>query len=154
LNKKFDPSELRAISKFNPEDVISAIYYEGEKKCTLIKRFQIETTTTDQRFSFLTEHKSTQLLFVSLEPNPVVTFTYRSLKGKEHEEVEIASFIDIKGWKALGNKLKEEKIKILGHKTSSPVEITEGKNPLVSGKSPSDAPSKHTGDSTQGTLFD
>ena len=154
LNKKFDPSELRAISKFDPEDVISAIYYEGEKKCTLIKRFQIETTTTDQRFSFLTEHKSTQLLFVTLEPNPVVTFTYRSLKGKEHEEVEIASFIDIKGWKALGNKLKEEKIKILGHKTSSPVEITEGKNPLVSGESPSDAPSKHTGDSTQGTLFD
>jgi topoisomerase-4 subunit A len=111
LNKRFDPKELIYICKFDPETVINAVYYEGERGWTMVKRFQIETTSTDQRFPFLTEHRRTQLLYATLgEEPPRVNYKMR-IKNKPVEgELDIAEFIDVKGWKAIGNKLTEYKV--------------------------------------------
>lgn len=157
LSRRFEPSEIRYISKFDPEAVISAVYFEGGKKSTLVKRFRIETTTTDQRFPFLTDHRSTQLLFVSLDAHPVVTYTSKSLKDQEPVSIDLAEFIEIKGWKALGNRLSEEKIKIVAHHSNEQKAIqSQGEEPPISaepdtGAQKSELPS---GSFEQGTLFD
>ncbi len=110
LNRRFDPKEVVAIGKLSDNLVVSAVYYEGERKQTLVKRFQIETSTLDQRFPFLSEHRSTQLLFASINEDPKVTYKMRA-KGKTVEgEIDLAEFIDVKGWKSLGNKLSDYKL--------------------------------------------
>ena len=109
LLRKFDAKDVEVIEKFDEDTVITAVYYEGEKKWTLVKRFQIETTSVDQTFDFLTEHRSTKLLFVSTAEKPVIRYEY---DGRD-EEVDLVNFIDVKGWKALGNKLEDGKIKKL-----------------------------------------
>ena len=109
-NSRFKVDELVSISKYDPEMVISVIYYEGEKKWTLVKRFQIETSSFDQRFNFLTEHRSTKLLYASTDANPTVKFFWKEGRSKKEDTVNLVEFIDIKGWKALGNRLVDAKV--------------------------------------------
>jgi len=110
LNRKFDPKEVIYIGKFDEEKVISAIYYDGVKGKTMVKRFRIETSTTNNRYSFITDHRSSKLLFASLGMNPIVQYKMR-VKSKTMEgRLDISDFIDVKGWKALGNKLSDVKL--------------------------------------------
>jgi topoisomerase-4 subunit A len=112
LTKKFDPKELFYVGKYDKDNVISAVYYEGERKWTMVKRFQIETVKDNQRYNFITEHKQSKLLFASVEAEPKVPYSIRTKEGKEDKDVALAEFIDVKGWKSLGNKLEDVKITV------------------------------------------
>ncbi len=113
---EFDPSgkiemkDLMYCGKFKPKAAISAVYYEGEKQWTMVKRFLIETTSTGQRFKFVTEHKDSKLFFVSLDEDPIVEIGYMSQRQKVTELIQPAAFIEVKGWKAIGNKLIDKKL--------------------------------------------
>ena len=110
INKRFKHEEIISVSKLYEQTVVSAVYFDGAKGWTLVKRFEIETTTNNQRFSYLTEHKSSKLFFASVKDNPVIKYNVRINKIKEEFELEVADFIDVKGWKSLGNKLEESRI--------------------------------------------
>jgi topoisomerase-4 subunit A len=107
---KVEMKDLLFAGKFKPKAAISAVYYEGEKQWTMVKRFVIETTTIGQRFKFITEHKDSKLYFVSLDEDPIVEFGYMSQRQKVEEVLQPAEFIEVKGWKALGNKLVDKKL--------------------------------------------
>jgi topoisomerase-4 subunit A len=107
---KIEMKDLLFAGKFKPKAAISAVYFEGEKQWTMVKRFLIETTTTGQRFKFITEHKDSKLYFVSLDEDPIVEFGYMSQRQKFEELLQPAEFIEVKGWKALGNKLVDRKL--------------------------------------------
>lgn len=154
----FDPNirlpveSVETVIRFDPETVWNVVYYEGNKKWTMVKRFQIETSTTSQRFSFVTEHRSTKLLLVTPQSKTQVTFRDG---GKNEDEFVFEEFIDVKGWKALGNKLDESKVKILDTK------LIDLKNENVEGESNNDE-TYNAGDTVelnlpkenQGELFD
>ncbi len=110
MMKRYDPKEIISIQKFDPQTVINAVYYDGIKGWTMIKRFQIETTTSNQRYSYLTEHKSSKLLFASIKDNPRIKYSMKVKSKKIEGEINIAEFIEVKGWKALGNKLSDQKL--------------------------------------------
>lgn len=110
LNKKFDPSELIHVGKFDPETVINAVYYDGNKGWTMVKRFQVETSSINQRFSYITDHRSSKLLFASVEETPHIKYTMRVKSQRIPGELKIAEFIDVKGWRAIGNKLSDQKL--------------------------------------------
>ena len=107
---KIDMKDLMYCGKFKPKAAISAVYYEGEKQWTMVKRFLIETTSTGQRFKFITEHKDSKLFFVSLDEDPIVEIGYMSQRQKVTEVIQPAAFIEVKGWKAIGNKLIDKKL--------------------------------------------
>jgi len=110
LNRRFDPKEIIEIGKFDPEKPMNVVYYEGERGWTMVKRFLIETASTDQRFAYLTEHRKTQLLYASTQEKPRVKYKMRVKNKSVEGEMAIADFIDVKGWKAIGNKLTEYKV--------------------------------------------
>ncbi len=110
MSKRFKHEEVISVSKLYEQTVVSAVYFDGNKGWTVVKRFEIETTTNGQRFNYLTEHKSSKLFFASLEDNPVIQYNVRVNKVKEEYELDLADFIEVKGWKAIGNKLEESRI--------------------------------------------
>ncbi len=110
ISTKIDMNKLMEVRKFVAFDVISAIYFEGEKGWTMVKRFQVETTTTNERFKFISETAKSKLFLATSHPNPNVQISYKTGGKKKEEVLDIVSFIDVKGWKALGNKLGEWKI--------------------------------------------
>ncbi|MEM9824111.1 MAG: DNA gyrase/topoisomerase IV subunit A, partial [Bacteroidota bacterium] len=110
LTKRFDPKELVHIGKFNPEAIINVVYFDGNKGWTMVKRFVVETSKNNQRFSFLTEHKSSKLFFASLHAQPEISYDVRVKSVKTAHQLDVAEFIDVKGWKSLGNKLEASRI--------------------------------------------
>lgn len=107
---KIEVKDLTLVTRFKPKAPVSAVYFEGEKQWTIVKRFLIETNTTGQRFKFITEHKDSKLYWASTQEAPSVAFSYMSQRQKITETLEPAEFIEVKGWKAIGNKLVDKKL--------------------------------------------
>jgi topoisomerase-4 subunit A len=110
LTRRYDPNNLYFIGKWEEDMVISAVYYEGERGTTLVKRFNIETSSPGQAFNYLSDHKQTKLYIASVHPRPEIQYAYREKRQKVEKTVVLSDFIDIKGWKALGNKLHDGKL--------------------------------------------
>ncbi len=110
LSKKYDVNNIVEIGNYTEDTVISAVYFEGEKGNTMVKRFRIETSTYDQKFIFIPETAGTKLYFASMAKSPKIKYSYNVGKTKEEKEVALTEFIDVKGWKALGNRLVDTKL--------------------------------------------
>ncbi|MEO1434705.1 MAG: DNA gyrase/topoisomerase IV subunit A [Bacteroidota bacterium] len=105
MSNRYEAKDIMYIGKFEPEKVINAVYYEADKKSTYVKRFLIETSKTGQRYGFIGENSRSSLLFVSLHETPKMFFKEKLKSGTKAYELEVADFIDVKGWRSLGNKL-------------------------------------------------
>lgn len=107
LTNRYDMSTIDLLEKYNEKKVISCVYFDGDSKEYYVKRFHIETKSEDQKFHFISEHKKSTLVYVSTKKNAAIAFSILKGKQKEktEEEVILSEFIDVKGWKAQGNKL-------------------------------------------------
>lgn len=87
------------------------------------------------KIPFISETKGTQLIYVSTEEQPRISMTI--LKGKKEEEVteeiDLASFIDIKGWKSQGNRLSPHTIKEIAGLVAEEEPETEDDNVGIGG---------------------
>ncbi|MCO6495175.1 MAG: DNA gyrase/topoisomerase IV subunit A [Bacteroidetes bacterium] len=111
LTNKYDGKEIALIQKFNSQQPINVVHYDPDAKATFVKRFKIETTTLGRKFLFISEGRGAKLLLVSTFDNPEIEYSYKNERGaKVTQKVMLADFIDVKGWKALGNKLSAEKL--------------------------------------------
>ena len=102
---------LLCVSKLSEDSVVSVIYYDGEKEWSMAKRFQIETSTLHERIYFLTDHPKSRLIFASLQDDVHIEYSFMRNKKKEVWNVQLDEFIDVKGWKARGNKLSDYVVK-------------------------------------------
>ncbi len=110
LNQKFEVKDLWDIQKMDSNTVISAVHYEGSKGATLVKRFQVETASLKQKFLFISDHPKSKLLFATLDDSPRIKYNMRVGSKKMEGEIDLKDFIDVKGWKALGNKLSDQRL--------------------------------------------
>lgn len=113
LTNRYEPNDIAVLEKFDPERVLSAVYYEANQKAWYVKRFKIETTTLDKKFSYIGDTKGSKLGAVTSDRYPRIELTYQ-LKDRAPVEkmvLEPEGFIDIRGWKALGSKLPYAKVK-------------------------------------------
>ena len=115
LTNRYEPDKILSLEKLYPEKtVISAIYWNGERQATYIKRFHIETTSLNEKYNFMADadHSETKIVYASTKPSPKVEYKMK-LKGKTFTgEIDLVEFIDVKGWKAMGNKFSSDKITI------------------------------------------
>ena len=107
LSNRYKCNELHIIEKFDPEKAISVIHYDGNNKSYYVKRFVVETKTTNTKNIFITEGWGSKLVLVATNKIPVVEFNYIRSKGsqKKQHQINLEEFVGLKGWKALGNKL-------------------------------------------------
>lgn len=125
LMNRFD-EEFIVLEKWNPEQPISCIYFDGEKKIYYIKRFLLENTPNVQSF-MPSEHPKSFIEFVGTAQGITAEIIYpkdKNGKEKEPELVDIDEFIAVKGIKAMGNQLIKEKIKSINIGIPEPVEET------------------------------
>lgn len=125
LTNRYDPSKIQLISKLKPEQPVSIVHYDGESKNYLIKRFLIETTTVEKKFNFISEASGSKLIVASVADAPIISVEYVKGKSKEKftDEENLADLIEVKGWKALGNKLSQhtvKKVKLISEKNMEP----------------------------------
>jgi topoisomerase IV subunit A len=112
LSNRYDPEKTVLVEKFNPKKVVSAVYVDGDSKQYIVKRFMIETSTQDKEFGFISEAIGSRLIVVTTSETPEIEMDV--LKGKDKakktEVVNLEEVVEVKGWKAIGNRLSEYKI--------------------------------------------
>lgn len=110
LTNRYDFKEVLRIFKLEKDTSFNAIHYDGNSKNFFVKRFIIETNSEDKRFSFVTEARSSKLIFISKGIQTDVLVKYKEGRKHETKKFDLMSLIDIKGWKAIGNKLPVQQV--------------------------------------------
>jgi topoisomerase-4 subunit A len=125
LSNHFD-DKLLLIEKYNPEKVFSVIYLEGKSGSHYLKRFVFENTSIGKKTSVISEEPGSKLFFISGHSKPKIRLEV--VKGKtkipEVSEIELADTIEVKGMKAMGNRLSPHEVKNI-EIIHSPVEVEE-----------------------------
>lgn len=123
--------DMISIEKLNPEKPLSAVYFDGDKKQFNVKRFLIEIT--DRIVPFISEHDDSYLEIASTDWKPVIEVVFSKVKGKEKEpeKINLEEFISIKGLKAIGNKLTNDKVKLINLLDPIPAPEMEKENQEV-----------------------
>jgi topoisomerase-4 subunit A len=139
LTNRYEDKDIYMMQKFHEKQPISCIHYDVSSKNYYAKRFLIETTTTGKKFLFINERPSSKLILASTHENPEVELKTTTAKGeKKTEIIKLGDFIEVKGWKASGNKITSDTFKsakLLSEKIGEWVEevveevISEGKVP-------------------------
>jgi topoisomerase-4 subunit A len=111
LTNRYEAANINLIEKFQEEMIITALYYEGGSKLNYIKRFKIETTTPNKVFKFISEERSSKLHFISSAATMKVHVKYTEKGKNAFQDFQLDELIDVKGWRATGNKFVLDKIK-------------------------------------------
>lgn len=125
LSNRFD-DEYLVLEKWNPEQPITCIYYDGEKEIYYIKRFLFEATNNIQTF-MPSEHPKSfiEMVFTASNATAELVFVKEKGKEKEPEHINVDEFIAVKGIKALGNQLTKSKLKSVNLTIPEPEEEPE-----------------------------
>ena len=102
LSNHFD-DDLIEIRKYNPRQIVTAVYRDQESGSTYIKRFLVEDH--DKRLSFLDEGSA--LVTFSFDTFPMLEVCYAENSGKkiDRETIDVNEFIAVKGYKAKGKRI-------------------------------------------------
>jgi topoisomerase-4 subunit A len=132
LNLRYDERNVLLIEKFDVEKVIAALYFSGEHQQYFIKRFLIETSTLDKPFSFIPEAEGSQLLAATTcsQAQAEIKYLKKGIKEVQSFVYDLEAMAEVKGWKALGNKLPLEHIQEVRILPPEQEEEAEEKNQL------------------------
>ncbi len=111
LNNHFD-DKMILIEKYDPQAVFSIVHIEGKSKNYLVKRFTFENIAVGKQISLISEEAGSKMVLLG-HTAPVISMTH--LKGKDQTpetlELNLAEIIDVKGMKAMGNRLSQHPVK-------------------------------------------
>ncbi len=112
VSNRYEPDRVMHVEKFNPAKPIAAVYVDGESKQYMVKRFLIETSTVDKEFVFISETIGSRLVVVTTAESAEIDVEL--IKGKEKtrkkQTMSLDDIVDVKGWKAQGNRLSEHRV--------------------------------------------
>jgi topoisomerase-4 subunit A len=106
-NRRFDIEKIALVEKFTAEKVITAVYLDSDKGQFNVKRFKIETSTTNTKFFFIKEADGNRIITVTTVPEPILAVHTGRGQQVRSAKFKIAKMVDIMGWKAIGAKLMD-----------------------------------------------
>jgi topoisomerase-4 subunit A len=110
------------------------VHYDGAQANYFVKRFKIETTTLGKKFLFISEAKGSNLVLATTAKQPQIEVELQKINAAPETAIyDMDMLIDIKGWKAIGNRLtnnKVLKVKLLASKVEDDIEKVMEEEPL------------------------
>ena len=112
LTHRFEANEVLFLTKFKIDSVVSVVYFDAAHQNYFVKRFLIEVQTPGKKFKFISEAPGSELVILTLSPNPQVEIeVIKGVKGERDKIiVDLDMIVDVKGWKSLGNRLTPHKV--------------------------------------------
>lgn len=124
LLNHFD-EDIVLIEKYYPEQVLTCIYYDGESKSYMTKRFLPENLTT--KSLIITEHEESRIELITSQIQPVVDVKFAKQKDKEipDETLNMVEFAPMLNMKAKGKKLTSYKVKEINLRMPQEIEVDD-----------------------------
>jgi len=113
LNTHFDDGMVH-LQKYDPEKVVTAVFYDAELAKYYVKRFQVsEHYALNKKYKFIPETKGSKLLLFTLDYLPRIEIEIKSKKDNEieYEVMPLADFIGVKSYRAKGKRLSNRDVK-------------------------------------------
>jgi topoisomerase IV subunit A len=111
LNNHFD-DKMIVIEKYDPEKIYAVIHIDGKSKNYMVKRLVFENTAIGKQTSIISDENGSKLVLISGAAQTLVKV--HQLKGKEQTaeafDTNLAEVIDVKGMKAMGNRLSQHTV--------------------------------------------
>jgi topoisomerase-4 subunit A len=112
LNNHFD-DKMIVIEKYDPAKVYSVVHLDGKSKNYMVKRFVFDNVAIGRQTSIISDETGSKMILISGAAKTIVSI--EQLKGKEQTpeviEADLSEMIDVKGMKAMGNRLSQQPIK-------------------------------------------
>lgn len=105
LTNRYEPDDVIYIEKFNPEKIVTAIYFDADKKQFNAKRFKIETQTLNNKFLFIKEGAGNYLELATTHSDPIVLLRTGKKRNPDEEEVNLNEFVEVTGWRTVGTRI-------------------------------------------------
>ncbi len=108
LTNHYNADQVLFIGKFRPKRPVTLLYYNEKDKSYFVKRFIVETLTVNKLFMCIPEGKDNRIVMATDYVEPIIVMERKGGKGKDsnlEETYNLTEFIEVKGWKAIGNKL-------------------------------------------------
>jgi topoisomerase IV subunit A len=106
-------NRIEYLGKYDAEKVFSMVYFDGEKIAYLIKRFTLADIPQRNEFSLVTDHEDSKILLLLDTPEPRCMIEFQGPSGRSvtREVLNLADEGDVRGYRALGNRLTAKKIR-------------------------------------------
>ncbi len=117
--------DIVLIEKYYPELVLTCIYYDGEGKSYLTKRFVPENIST--KSLIITENENSRIELITSQILPIVDIKFGKEKEKEikDEVVNLVEFSPLVNMKAKGKKLTSYKVKEINLRVSEEIMLND-----------------------------
>lgn len=117
--------DIILIEKYYPELVLSCIYYDGESKSYITKRFVPENTTN--KTLIITENENSRMELITSQILPIVDIKFNKEKDKviPDEAVNLVEFAPLVNMKAKGKKLTSYKVKEINLRQSEEIVLDD-----------------------------
>jgi topoisomerase-4 subunit A len=124
--------DIVMIEKFLPKQIITLIYFDGESKSYITKRFIPENISV--KTSIITEHENSLVELVTSNPAAVIDVVFAKEKDKQPkpETINLTEFSPMVNMKAKGKKLTPFKVKEINLREAEEIELDE--EPEASGE--------------------
>jgi len=110
LENHFEKNIL-SISKFDPDQIASVIYFDAEQNFYYLKRFNIEANAGKQ-CRFIGEFPDNKLTSITWEKYPQLEVEFGGAhEDREKEIIDVSEFIAVKSYKAKGKRISTFEIK-------------------------------------------
>ncbi|MCK9412409.1 MAG: DNA gyrase/topoisomerase IV subunit A [Prolixibacteraceae bacterium] len=110
LENHFEKNML-SISKFDPDQIASVIYFDSEQNFYYLKRFNIEPNAGKQ-CRFIGEFPDNKLTSITWEKYPQLAVEFGGAhEDREREIIDVSEFIAVKSYKAKGKRISTFEIK-------------------------------------------
>ncbi|MBS1579973.1 MAG: DNA gyrase/topoisomerase IV subunit A [Bacteroidetes bacterium] len=105
LTQRIDADKVILIEKFNPEKIITAVYFDADKMQFTVKRFKIETSTLKTKFFFIKENEKNKVEIATTDNEPILSVQQGTGTQIRKGKLKLAKITEVMGWKAVGAKL-------------------------------------------------
>ena len=112
LTNRYEAEKVAIIKQYEPETIITVVHFDGDTENYYVKRFKVGTDVLGRVLQFTVDSPSNFPVFITTHTNPKVEVQY--LFGRKKEKckyvVSLVTLVDIKSWKARGNRLSNFKV--------------------------------------------
>lgn len=117
--------DIVLIEKFFHQQTLTCVYYDGESKSYITKRFLPENTTS--KTLIITEHDDSRIELITSQIQPVIDVKFGKQKDKDipDETVNLVEFSPVINMKAKGKKLTSYKVKEINLRESQEIELED-----------------------------
>jgi topoisomerase-4 subunit A len=113
------------IEKYYPEQTMSCVYFDGESKSYITKRFKPENIAS--KTLLITEHENSRIELITSQILPIIDMKFGKEKDKEiaDEVINLVEFAPLVNMKAKGKKLTSYKVKEINLRASEEIAMDD-----------------------------